>query len=139
LVSTVPGLPAVAGVGAVRPAGVTTSVLALEPAVSGVATASPGALAGVASTTFDAAGDAALAEAIGAVQHRGGIVVMITHRPATLGPATHLAVMQAGRLTDFGERDAVLARLQPTAQPAAQPASRCSGTPVAGPTHKVAA
>ena len=64
-----------------------------------------------ANSNLDASGDAALAQAIGAVQKRGGIVIMITHRPATLGPATHMAVMQSGRLTDFGERDAVLARL----------------------------
>jgi ATP-binding cassette subfamily C protein len=64
-----------------------------------------------ANANLDATGDAALAEAIGAVQRRGGIVVMITHRPATLGPATHMAVMQGGRLVDFGERDAVLQRI----------------------------
>ncbi len=62
---------------------------------------------------LDAAGDTALAKAIGAVQQRGGIVVMITHRPATLAPATHIAVMDQGRLIDFGERDVVLERLQP--------------------------
>ena len=72
-----------------------------------------------ANSNLDATGDAALADAIGAVQRRGGIVVMITHRPATLGPATHMAVMQNGRLIDFGERDAVLNRVQtmPEAQP----------------------
>jgi ATP-binding cassette subfamily C protein len=65
-----------------------------------------------ANSNLDATGDAALADAIRAVQRRGGIVVMITHRPATLGPATHLAVMQSGRLVDFGERDNVLQRIQ---------------------------
>jgi len=64
-----------------------------------------------ANSNLDATGDAALADAIGAVRARGGIVVMITHRPATLGPATHMAVMQHGRLVDHGERDAVLARI----------------------------
>jgi len=64
-----------------------------------------------ANSNLDAAGDAALADAIGAVQRRGGIVVMITHRPATLGPASHMAVMQHGRMIDFGERDAVLHRI----------------------------
>ena len=63
-----------------------------------------------ANSNLDATGDAALASAIEAVKRRGGIVVMITHRPATLGPATHMAVMQNGRLVDFGERDAVLGR-----------------------------
>jgi len=70
-----------------------------------------------ANSNLDATGDAALADAIGAVQRRGGIIVMITHRPATLGPATHMAVMQNGRLVDFGERDAVLNRGQIEAPP----------------------
>ena len=63
-----------------------------------------------ANSNLDAAGDEALARAIMSVRERGGIVVMVTHRPATLGPTTHLAVLNAGRLTDFGERDEVLAR-----------------------------
>lgn len=64
-----------------------------------------------ANSNLDASGDAALADAVDAVRRRGGIVVMITHRPATLGPATHMAVMQQGRLIDFGSRDAVLQRI----------------------------
>ena len=64
-----------------------------------------------ANANLDAGGDAALAHAIQAARRRGAIVVMITHRPATLAPATHVAVMQHGRITDFGERDAVLARM----------------------------
>jgi ATP-binding cassette subfamily C protein len=64
------------------------------------------------SSNLDAAGDDALAAAITAVRSRGGIVVMVTHRPATLGPVSPVAVLAAGRLTDFGERDAVLQRIQ---------------------------
>jgi ATP-binding cassette subfamily C protein len=63
-----------------------------------------------ANSNLDAAGDAALANAIGEVRQRGGIVVMITHRPATLGPISHIAVMSDGRLIDFGERNEVLKR-----------------------------
>jgi ATP-binding cassette subfamily C protein len=63
-----------------------------------------------ANSNLDAAGDAALHRAIIGVRERGGIVVMITHRPATLGPISHVAVMQAGRMVDFGERDAVMQR-----------------------------
>lgn len=65
-----------------------------------------------ANSNLDANGDAALANAIAGVKARGGIVIMITHRPATLGPATHLAVINGGRLVDFGERDAVVKRMQ---------------------------
>lgn len=70
-----------------------------------------------ANSNLDAAGDAALAQAVMGVRQRGGIVIMITHRPATLGPATHVALMQAGRIADYGERDAVLARLQQGGDP----------------------
>ena len=70
-----------------------------------------------ANSNLDSAGDAALAQAVMSVRKRGGIVIMITHRPATLGPATHVALMQAGRIADYGERDAVLARLQQGADP----------------------
>ncbi|OYW16577.1 MAG: type I secretion system permease/ATPase [Novosphingobium sp. 12-64-8] len=64
-----------------------------------------------ANSNLDATGDAALAHAVQGVRERGGIVIMITHRPATLGPATHLAVINGGRLVDFGERDAVMKRM----------------------------
>jgi ABC-type multidrug transport system ATPase subunit len=70
-----------------------------------------------ANSNLDTAGDAALANAIAGMRARGGIVIMITHRPATLGPATHLAVISAGRLADFGARDEVLQRLQANSAP----------------------
>lgn len=61
-------------------------------------------------SNLDAAGDAALAAAIKGVRERGGIVVMVTHRPATLGPVSHVAVISGGQLIDFGLRDAVMQR-----------------------------
>jgi ATP-binding cassette subfamily C protein len=63
-----------------------------------------------ANSNLDAAGDAALAQAIGGVRQRGGIVVMITHRLAMLGPVSHVAVMNEGRLVEVGDRDEVLKR-----------------------------
>lgn len=69
-----------------------------------------------ANSNLDAAGDAALAKAVEDVRKRGGIVVMITHRPATLGPISHVAVMAGGRIVDLGERDEVMKRLS-TANP----------------------
>lgn len=64
-----------------------------------------------ANSNLDAAGDAALAQAVTAVRKRGGIVIMVTHRPATLGPISHVALMGGGRLVDFGERDEVMKRM----------------------------
>ncbi len=61
-------------------------------------------------SNLDSVGDAALGEAILKVRARGGIVVMVTHRPATLGPVSHVALLVGGKLADFGERDAVLQR-----------------------------
>lgn len=71
-------------------------------------------------SNLDAAGDAALAAAIMGVRERGGIVVMVTHRPATLAPMSHAAVISGGRLTDFGERDAVMQRNTPPKKEPAQ-------------------
>jgi ATP-binding cassette subfamily C protein len=82
-----------------------------------------------ANSNLDAAGDAALAEAIAAVRRRNGIVVMITHRPATLGPISHIAVMQEGRLSDYGERDEVLQRTAAKANPAQPAAPEKPGKP----------
>lgn len=63
-----------------------------------------------ANSNLDAAGDVALAQAIRDVRARGGIIVMITHRPTTLEPISHVAVMANGRLADFGEKDEVMSR-----------------------------
>ncbi|MCH7628487.1 type I secretion system permease/ATPase [Novosphingobium percolationis] len=83
-----------------------------------------------ANSNLDAAGDAALAHAVIGVRQRGGIVIMITHRPATLGPATHVALMQGGRIADYGERDAVLARLQQGGDPSRiQPGTNGAAAP----------
>ncbi len=74
-----------------------------------------------ANSNLDAVGDAALNRAVMDMRQRGGIVIMITHRPATLGPISHVAVMQNGRLVDFGERDAVMQRTLPANETTAAP------------------
>ena len=58
--------------------------------------------------SLDGAGDEALNKAILAVRQRGGVVVVITHRPAALGNVDLVAVMEAGRLKALGPRDEVL-------------------------------
>lgn len=86
-----------------------------------------------ANSNLDAAGDAALANAIAGMRARGGIVIMITHRPATLGPSTHLAVINGGRLADFGPRDEVMQRMQGQ-NPQVQNPQQGAGTPGSGGT-----
>ncbi len=58
--------------------------------------------------SLDGAGDEALNQAILAVRQRGGIVIVITHRPAALGQVNQVAIMEEGRIRAFGPRDEVL-------------------------------
>jgi len=58
--------------------------------------------------SLDGAGDEALNQAILAVRQRGGIVVVITHRPAALGQVDQVAIMEEGRIKAIGPRDEVL-------------------------------
>jgi ATP-binding cassette subfamily C protein len=83
-------------------------------------------------SNLDAEGDAALAQAIVDVRKRGGIVVLITHRPAALGPISHVLLLRGGKMESFGERDKVLALLAPTTDPT-------SGTSTAGTASRAAA
>jgi ATP-binding cassette subfamily C protein len=64
-----------------------------------------------ANSNLDSDGDAALAKAIEDIKARHAIAVMITHRPATLGPVTHVAFINNGRLAEIGPRDEVLTKL----------------------------
>jgi len=58
--------------------------------------------------SLDGAGDDALNRAILSVRQRGGIVVVITHRPAALGQVDQVAIMEEGRIRAMGPRDEVL-------------------------------
>jgi len=58
--------------------------------------------------SLDGAGDEALNQAILAVRQRGGIVIVITHRPAALGQVDQVAIMEEGRIKAMGPRDEVL-------------------------------
>ena len=74
-------------------------------------------------SSLDAQGDAALATAILGVKERGGIVVVITHRPSGLAGVDLVGLMVDGRLRAFGPKDEVLAAAtaqtdQQTSQPA---------------------
>ena len=53
-------------------------------------------------SNLDSAGERALVAAIGAVRARGGIVVVIAHRPTLLGAVDHMLVLNEGRMQAFG-------------------------------------
>jgi ATP-binding cassette subfamily C protein len=66
-------------------------------------------------SNLDAEGDEALSRAIAGVRRRGGIAVVVTHRPSTLTSVDQVALIMGGRIRLAGARDDVLAQL---AQPA---------------------
>jgi ATP-binding cassette, subfamily C, bacterial PrsD len=74
-------------------------------------------------SNLDSAGERALATAISTVRARGGVVVVIAHRPALLGVVDHLLVLNEGRMQAFGRTEAVLPLLtpKPVAVPSAPP------------------
>jgi ATP-binding cassette subfamily C protein len=74
-------------------------------------------------SNLDSDGEAALTRAIESVRARGGIVVVIAHRPNVLAAVDMVAVIGGGRVTAFGPRDEVLRRAVRTPSPAAAPSS----------------
>lgn len=83
---------------------------------------------------LDALGEDALNQAVQAVRSRGGIVVLIAHRPSALATVDHVLVIADGRMQMIGPRDEVLARLQPGQRTMARPAP---GAPPQPPVHVV--
>lgn len=59
-------------------------------------------------SNLDAEGEEALTRAITAVRQRGGIIVIVAHRPSALQAVDMVGVVQAGRLVAFGPKDEIL-------------------------------
>ncbi|SCZ13537.1 type I secretion system permease/ATPase [Microvirga guangxiensis] len=59
-------------------------------------------------SNLDGEGEAALTEAIKTVRARGGIALVIAHRPSALVAVDLVAVIQNGRLTAFGTKDEII-------------------------------
>lgn len=66
-------------------------------------------------SNLDAAGEVALERAVGAIRKRGGIAILIAHRPSALAQVSHVCFMRDGRIEAFGPRDEVLDKI--TAKP----------------------
>jgi ATP-binding cassette subfamily C protein len=62
-------------------------------------------------SNLDGYGDSALNRAITLTKQRGAIVIVVAHRPAALSATDKLAVIEGGRLADFGDRDEVLKKV----------------------------
>ena len=59
-------------------------------------------------SNLDSEGEAALATAISRVKARGGIAIVIAHRPSALVAVDMVAVIQNGRMTAFGPKDEIV-------------------------------
>jgi len=62
-------------------------------------------------SNLDADGDAALTQAVFAIRARGGIAVVIAHRPSAIASVDLLLAMKEGRAVAFGPKDEVLAKV----------------------------
>lgn len=75
-------------------------------------------------SNLDSEGERALIRAIGAIRARGGVAIIVAHRPTLLNAVDHLLVLNEGRQQAFGTTAQVLPllTLKPVAAPAAAPA-----------------
>jgi PrtD family type I secretion system ABC transporter len=62
---------------------------------------------------LDAEGDAALTVAIGNVRKRGGIVIVIAHRPSALAGIDLVMILAKGEVQAFGPKEEILRNLAP--------------------------
>jgi len=72
-------------------------------------------------SNLDAEGDEALSRAIMGVRARGGIVVVVAHRPTAIANVDLLLMMHQGRAQAFGPKDEVLSRVLQRDGPAPRP------------------
>ena len=70
-------------------------------------------------SNLDASGEQALTNAIVGVRRRGGIVVVIAHRPSAIAAVDQVLAMDGGRQLALGPKDEVLrSALRPVPPPA---------------------
>ena len=72
-------------------------------------------------SNLDAAGDEALTRAILGIRARGGIVVVIAHRPSAIAGVDLLLVLKQGRMQAFGPKDEILSKVLQRDAPAPRP------------------
>ncbi len=59
-------------------------------------------------SNLDSEGESALTAAIAGIRDRGGIAVVVAHRPSALAAVDLVAVVQNGRLVGFGPKDEII-------------------------------
>ncbi|MBN9982553.1 type I secretion system permease/ATPase [Rhizobium laguerreae] len=91
-------------------------------------------------SNLDSDGDDSLAIAIRGVRQRGGIVIVVAHRPSALSNVDQLMVMAAGAVQAFGPKEGVLAAVTgaAAAQRSEDPGAKRGGSTVV-PLHAASA
>ncbi len=82
-------------------------------------------------SNLDLPGDMALADAIKSIRRRGGIVVLVAHRPSALAGLDQVLVMMGGQMQSFGPKDEIMRKVVPpptnvAVPPAGLPARQAS-------------
>jgi ATP-binding cassette, subfamily C, bacterial PrsD len=72
-------------------------------------------------SNLDSVGEDALMRAIVRVRSRGGIVIVVAHRPSAIAGVDLVMVLNHGRIQAFGPREEVLAKVLRRDSPAARP------------------
>lgn len=62
-------------------------------------------------SNLDAEGEAALVKALQSVKTRGGVAVVVAHRPSVLAAVDLVAVVNSGQISAFGPKDEVLRKV----------------------------
>jgi ATP-binding cassette subfamily C protein len=70
-------------------------------------------------SNLDARGEQALTHAIASIRTRGGIAIVIAHRPSAIRAVDHVMILNEGRVQAFGPRDTILGAQTAVAQAAA--------------------
>ena len=70
---------------------------------------------------LDSEGEGALAQAIINVRARGGIVVVVAHRPSALAGIDQVLIMRDGQLQICGPKEEILNKLMRAQAPLASP------------------
>ena len=68
-------------------------------------------------SNLDAEGDEALTRAILGIRARGGIVIVVAHRPSAIAGVDYILVMAKGRQQQFGSKDDILNRVTQQSAP----------------------
>ena len=85
-------------------------------------------------SNLDNEGEQALTAAIVGIRERGGIVVVIAHRPSALAGVDLVLVMEEGRVKSFGPKDEILSKVLRSVPAAPAPEPR---VPSASPLKRV--